>query len=131
MRCDEEELYVPSFQRPESARLVDFLDRVRALPPPSPAYETDNKVLNATSATENTSPRCLRKLQAIFSHCTILPLSYIISGDLARTGSDPVTSGGFSDMWEGTHNDVRVCVTKQTADLARKHFGGPDASSLL
>ena len=32
MRSDEEELYVPSFQRRESARLVDFLDRVRALP---------------------------------------------------------------------------------------------------
>ena len=32
MRSDEEELYVPSLQRPELTRLVDFLDRVRALP---------------------------------------------------------------------------------------------------
>ena len=70
---------MPSLQRPELAQLVDFLDRARALPLPSPAYETDNKVPNAASATEDTSLRCLRKLQAIFSHCHLRTSFPVIS----------------------------------------------------
>ena len=42
MRSDEEDLYVPSLQRPELARLIDFLDQVRVSPSRlSPAHETD------------------------------------------------------------------------------------------
>lgn len=72
---------MPSFQRPESARLVDFLDESGARSPSrlSPVYETDTKVLNATSATEDTSLRCLRKLQAIFSHCHLRTSFPVIS----------------------------------------------------
>ena len=68
------------------------------------------QVLEVIPVTEDISGRCLRELQAICSHHGILPSSHIISGGLIRVGDYPVTSGGFSDVWEGTHNSIKVCI---------------------
>ena len=40
----------------------------------------------------------------------ILPSSYIVSGDLVKVGDHPIATSGFADVWEGTHDNRRVCI---------------------
>ena len=123
---DDEEQYLSSLQGSELTRLVDFLDGVR--PPPLVSFRVTNQtlqVLDVTLITDDVSRRCLHKLQAICGHHKILPSSYNVSGDLTGVDSDPVASGGFSDVWEGFHHGKKVCikrlrVTQQTRLAAEK-----------
>ena len=39
-----------------------------------------------------------------------LPSSYTISGDLTKHGDEPAASGGFADVWEGSHRAEKVCI---------------------
>lgn len=68
------------------------------------------QVLNVIPTADDVSRRCLYKLQAICNHHGVLPTSYDVSGNLSKIGDGPVTSGGFSDIWEGIHDGRRVCV---------------------
>ena len=111
LQNDEEEEYLSTLQGPELTELVDFLDTVRALP--SVSFElTDraSQALGVTLVTDDISRRCLHKLQLICSNHGILPSSYAISGELTRVGNDPIGTGGFADVWEGTHNGIKVCI---------------------
>ena len=63
------------------------------------------------SPNDDVSRKCLHKLQAICGHHMTLPSSYnMLSGDLARVGDHLVASGGFADVWKGTHSRREVCI---------------------
>ena len=123
---DDEEAYLSTLQGSELTRLVDFLDGVR--PSPSVSFQPTNQslqVLDVTPITDDVSRRCLHKLQAICGHHKILPSLYNVSGDLTRVDSDPVASGGFSDVWEGIHDAKKVCIkrlriTQQSRQVTEK-----------
>ena len=68
------------------------------------------QALSAIGTADDVSRRCLRKLQVICSGNMALPSSYTISGDLARIGDEPAAFGGFADVWEGTHCNMKVCI---------------------
>ena len=112
IQSDKEDRYLSTLQGPELTRLVDFLDRVRVLPPTSfpPAYEKTLQALGIIPVTEDVSRRCLHKLQAICSDSGILPSSHIVSGGLVRVGDYPVASTNLSDVWEGTLKGAKVCI---------------------
>ena len=108
---DAQERYLAGLRGSELTRLVDFLEEVRALP--SVIFRSMNRtvqVLDVIPNTDDVSRRCLHKLQDICNHHKVLPSSYIVSGDLVKAGSHPTTSGGFSNVWEGTYNHKKVCI---------------------
>ena len=123
---DDEERYLSCLQGSELTRLVDFLDSVRPCLPASFQLTSQTpQVLDVIPITDDVSRRCLHKLQAICGHHKILPSSYNISGDLTRVDSDPIASGGFSDVWEGIHDGETVCIkrlriTQQTRQAMEK-----------
>ena len=111
IRSDEEEQYLSTLQGSELTQLVDFLDEVRSSPPASVQLTKPIvQILDAAPMADDVFRRCLHKLKTICSRHAILPSSYTIVGDLARTGNDPVAFGGFSDVWEGTYNGSKVCI---------------------
>ena len=111
LRHDEEEQYLPSLQGQELARLVDFLDRVRALPSTfCPVVRRVLQSLSAVSVNGDISRHCLHKLQAICGHHVTLPSSYIIPSEIPRIGDDPIIPGSIVDAWEGTYHGKKVSV---------------------
>ena len=111
IKTDKEEEYLSGLQGSELTRLVDFLDKVRSLLPASSwPTKRSSQVLDVAPISEDIRRQCLHKLQAICGLRATLPSSYTISGDLAKDGDDPVSSGGFSDIWEGTYNGTNVCI---------------------
>jgi len=109
---DEEEQYLSGLQGSELRRLVDFLDKVRALP--SVFLTVTEQILQALDTiptTDDVYRQCLHKLQTICGHHMILPSSHNVSGDLARVGDYPISvDGGTSDVWEGTYGGRKVCI---------------------
>ena len=111
IRHDEEERYLANLQGPQLARLLDFLDEVRALPSAfCPVMKQIIQALSAVSADDDLSRQCLHKLQAICAHRTTLPSSYIISRRIARVGRGLITLGGIADVWEGAYRRRRVSI---------------------
>ena len=108
---DEQEQYLISLQGLELARFVDFLDKVRAVPP---AFHQSTKqipqALGAIPTTENIARECLDKLQAICGYNAILPSSYILSDQIARVGDHPVALSGIADVWGGTYRGDEVSI---------------------
>jgi len=109
---DEEERYLSGLQGPELDRLVDFLDKVRALPSAfCPVTEQILQALDTIPTADDVYRQCLHKLQTICAHHMILPSSHNVSGDLARVGDYPISvDGGTADVWEGTHGGRKVCI---------------------
>lgn len=111
IRHDEDEQYTSNLRGPELARLVDFLDEVRAL---SSAFRAIPKripqALNTIPTSDDVFRQCLRKLRAICGCHTTLPSSHTVSGDLKKLGDQPVACGGFADVWEGSLGGSRVCI---------------------
>ena len=107
---DEQEQYLTSLQGPELARLVDFLDKVRAFP--STFFPVTERILQTLSAisADDLSQKYLHKLQAICGHHKILPSSCIASGQIARVGDSPIARGAIADVWEGTYRSRRVSI---------------------
>ena len=92
-------------------RLVDFLDKVRV--PPSASLrltEQTSQALTIIPTADDVSRLCLHKLQAICSHHGVLPSSLIIAGGLTKVGDYAFASGGFADVWEGMHDNTKVCI---------------------
>ena len=111
IQSDGEDHYLLDLQGSDSIRLVDFLDKVRV--PPSASLqltEQASQALTIIPATDDVSRLCLHKLQVICSHHGTLPSSYNIAGGLTKVSDYPVASGGFADVWEGTHNSIKVCI---------------------
>ena len=109
---DEEDEYLSSLQGSELARLVDFLDEVRALPSVfRPVTEQIPQALDTIPTADDVYRQCLHKLQAICGRHTTLPSSHNLSGDLARVGDYPISvDGGTADVWEGTYGGRKVCI---------------------
>jgi len=111
IRHDKDEQYSSSLEGAELARLVDFLDDVRPLPPAfRPVVNQTQQALCTIPTFDDIFRQCLRKLRAICGYHKTLPSSHMISGDLARTGDNPIAFGGFTDVWQGSHGGRRVCV---------------------
>ena len=111
IQYDEKEQYLTSLRGSGLARLVDFLDDVRALLSTLfPATKQALQTLNVIPATDDVARECLSKLQAICGHHATLPSSYIVSGQIARVGGGPVDFGAIADVWEGTYHDKKVSI---------------------
>ena len=111
IRRDEDEQYSSSLEGEELARLVDFLDDVRSLPPAFRSVANQiTQALGTIPTSDDVFRQCLRKLRAICGHHTTLPSSHTICGDLARIGESPIAFGGFADVWQGTHGGRGVCI---------------------
>ncbi|KAF9644348.1 kinase-like protein [Thelephora ganbajun] len=81
-------------QEEQLTMFVDYLDTLLdILDPIGPAF-----------------PRCQRELRRVCNTCEILPKSYAISNTLLRTDTQPVASGAFADIYEGTLDGSRICV---------------------
>ena len=114
----EVEQYLKNLQGPELDRLVDFLDKVRALPSTfCLATKWILQTLDVISADENLSRKCLHKLQAICGHHAILPSSYIASSKIAKAGDAPIILGAIADVWEGTYSNKKVLINCLRAPL--------------
>jgi len=122
---DERDQYLSTLHGSELVRLVDFLDKVGALPSAIlPGTKQTFQVLGVIPNTDEVSRRCYHKLQVICGHHTILPSSYTISGhDLTRASDRQRRSGGSADLWEGTYEGGKVCVKELRVSL--------DASKIL
>ena len=111
LRHDEEEKYLTSLQGPRLARLIDFLDNVHAIPSAFHQFTKPTlQALGTIHTTDDVTRKCLRKLQAICGHNVTLPSSYIVSGEIARVGDDPIAFGVITDLWEGIHRGNRVSI---------------------
>ena len=119
IRRDEKERYLAGLRGSELARLVDFLDEVRTVPPPFRQFtKRIPQALSVIPTTDDAARACLRKLQAICSRHATLPSSYIVSGEIARVGDGSTALGTIADVWEGTHGSKRVSVKCLRAPLA-------------
>ena len=111
IQSDGEDHYLLGLQGSDLIRAVDFLDKVRV---PTPASiqlaKQTSQALAIIPTADDVSRLCLHRLQAICSHHGILPPSHIIAGGLIRVGDYPVASGGFADVWEGVHDNTKVCI---------------------
>ena len=118
IRYDEKEQYLSTLQGSRLARLVDFLDKVRSVPSAFFQFmQQTPQALDAIHTTDDVARECLNKLQVICGRHTILPSSYIVSGEIARVADDPITPGSLADIWEGTHDGKEVtikCLRVQT-----------------
>ena len=119
IKHDERDQYLSSLRGSELTRLLDYLDEVRTL---LSVFCLDMKqtlqVLSAIPTADDISRLCLRKLQVICGDSMTLPSSYTVSGDLARVDDEPVASGSFADVWEGSHCGKIVCIKKMRATLS-------------
>ena len=112
-RYDEQERYLENLQGSKLARLVDFLDEVRT--PPFAFHQFMKhtpQAVGVISAKHDISRRYLHKLQVICSHHSIMPSSYILSGEIARVGGAPIAVGPIADVWEGTYLTKEVSIKR-------------------
>ena len=110
-RYDEEEHYLSSLRGSELARLADFLDGVCTLP--SAFYQfmkQTPQALSVISAKHDISRQCQHKLQEICAHCSTLPSSHIVSGQIVRVGRGPIAVNATADVWEGTYRGKKVSI---------------------
>ena len=108
IRRDEEEQYLASLRGSELALLVDFLDKVRAIPSVFHQFTKQTpQALSAIPITEDVAQKCIKKLQVMCGDHAILPSSYIVSSKITIVG---VVHGAIVDVWEGTYRDEKVSV---------------------
>ena len=109
---EEYQRCVQDLQGDDLVWLVDYLDKVCCLvtflyPPP--------KLLKALGDLDASGPafrKCLRELKTVCGTGGILPTSYTLLSHLLDIGPEPFTSGGFGDVYQGTHNGSRVCIKR-------------------
>ena len=111
IQSDGEDHYLLNLQGSGLIRLVDFLDSVRVFP--SASLQLTKLVPQALAiipTADDVSRLGLHKLQAICSHCGIIPSSHIIAGGLTKLDNYPVASGNFGEVWEGEYDNTKVCI---------------------
>jgi hypothetical protein len=58
-----------------------------------------------------TRERCFQGLVKICGEYGIIPNSYIIpESKIEKAGDSPISSGGFSEVWEGVHRGEPVAI---------------------
>ena len=96
----------------EAGKLVDVLDQVCQSPgylrPPDNGR--DDQVIGPIDRRNTQSTTSLRALGIICSLTTQLPCSVVLFDGLKKSGSMAVASGGFTDVWRGTHNTKIVAI---------------------
>ena len=118
IQYDEDEQCLTTLQGSELARLVDFLDKVRATPSAFHQFtKQTSQALNVIPTTEDVARACLRKLQAICGHHAILPSSYIVPGKLSINDDTSIVPGAIADVWEGTYGSKKVSIKCLRAPL--------------
>ena len=119
IQYDEREQYLTNLRGPQLARLVDFLDEVRAFPSAFfPVTKRILQALGAITADDDLSQRCLHKLQVICSHHVILPSPCIASGQTSRVGDGPTALDAIAKVWEGTYRNKKVLIRRLRAPLS-------------
>lgn len=68
------------------------------------------QALDALDPTGPTFLKCQGELRKVCSTWKMLPTSYTILGTLLNTSTEPVSSGDFADIYEGTLKGSKVCV---------------------
>jgi len=96
----------------DAGNLVDLLDQVCRSPgylrPPNNAHH--DQVIGPIDRRNTQSTTLLRALGIICSVTTQLPCSAVLSDGLKKCGSMAVASGGFTDVWRGTHYTNTVAI---------------------
>ena len=109
IQYDEEERYSTNLEGPEVMRLVDFLDKVRAIP--STLHRSRDRPLQALDMlpiNNDVARECLKKLHAICADRGAFPSSHILSSELVRTETYVInTSGGYQ---RGTYRGKKVDI---------------------
>ena len=90
--------------------LLEVFDKVRSVKCAIPWIGSERwctaQVLQATTCDVVT----FKRVRQLCGWTGLLPTSHIIPEGLIRTTEDPVTGGGFSDVWEGIYDDKRVAI---------------------
>ena len=111
IRYDEGEQHLISLEEPELTRLLDFLDKVRAVLSSICQFRDGPlQALDIIPTSDVVVTECLKKLQTICTHRGTLPSSCILSGELARGGHIPVAANANCELWKGTYHDKQVCI---------------------
>ena len=119
IRHDEQQKYLISLQGSQLARLVDFLDQVRAIHLAFfPLTKWIVQTLSTISADDDLSRKCLHRLQAICAYHATLPSSIVVSRGIVRVGRGPIALGGIADVWEGTYRGNRVSIKSMKIPLS-------------
>lgn len=92
----EYQQWVQGIEGDDVVALVDYLD----------------SALDTLDPTSSGFRKCLRELRHICGTRMILPLSYTLSSRVLHIGRQPVASGGSGDVYEGTLDNIRVCVKR-------------------
>jgi len=75
-----------------------------------------------------TKRRCLRGLVKICGEYGVLPNSYIIpKSKIQKLGDEPVSSGGFSDVWPGAYKEDEDKEEKYVAIKVIRYWESEDA----
>ena len=121
IRYDEKEQYLIGLQGSELARMVDFLDKVYAVPSAFHQFTKQTpQALSVIPITDNVARECLNKLQTICGRHATLPSSYIVSGEIVRVGDGPIALGAIADVWEGSYRGKKVSV--KSLGVAMKNY---------
>ena len=103
---------VQNLQGDDLVWLVDYLDKVRRH---VTLFCSPPKLLKALDGLDSSGPafrKCLRELKTICGTGGILPTSYTLLSHLLNLGPEPFASGGYGDVYEGIHNNSRVCIKR-------------------
>jgi len=114
---------VKTLQDQDSGWLVEYLDNVRL---PVILTNSPPKLVQALNILYPASPpsfrKCLHELRAICGSRKILPQSCMFPGSSPDTVGWPIASKGACDMYEGSLDDLKVCVVR----LRVYSNGGPE-----
>ena len=96
----------------DAGKLVDVLNQVCRSPgcPRLPNSDRDDQAIVPVDCGKTQNTPLLRALGFICSITTHLPCSIILSDGLKKCGGIAVASGGFTDIWRGTHYTKIVAI---------------------
>jgi hypothetical protein len=103
---------VPDLQGDDLVWLVDYLDKVRCRIALPHSILKSGQALGGLDPASSSFRKCLRELRSICGARMILPTSYTLSPSLLNIGSQPVTSGDYSEAHEWTFKGSRIRVKR-------------------
>ena len=104
--------WVNNLQGNELVGFVDYLDKVRCRFLPPYSLLKPPQALDALDATSFAFQECLRQLRNICGERLALPTSYIRPSLDLTVDPRPFASRGFSDMYEGILDGLKVRVKR-------------------
>ena len=108
-----------SLQGDDASTLIEILDQVsRLMSFGAPHSLILWQVFEAPNMDLDIRRKSVHILGRICGSQTILPRSFILSGNISKEGDIAFTSGGSADVWKGHHNGKRVRITAPRAYTA-------------